>query len=791
MMHKQIITLMAIIGLGVGVVSCGQPKQPTVFVDGAPQLNPDNIATVIEAMTLEEKVNLVIGSSSDQAGPMIQAPTVGQTQEIVAGAAGTTHAIPRLGIPSIVLADGPAGLRISPTRQGTEETFYCTAFPIATLLASSWNTELIEEVGKAMGNEVLEYGCDVLLAPGMNIHRNPLNGRNFEYYSEDPLLTGKMAAAMTRGVQFNGVGVSLKHYAGNNQETSRMGNDAQIPVRALREIYLKGFETAVKEGNPWTVMSSYNQINGEYTSQSKELLTTILRDEWGFDGMVMTDWYGGVDVKAQIIAGNDLMMPGRADQVATLIEAVNAGTVSMEALDACVAHVLGLVVRSPRFAGYKYSNKPDLLGHALVTRQSAAEGMVLLENDGTLPFTADVKNIAIFGNTSYRFIAGGTGSGDVNEAYTISLEQGLANAGYTVDANLKEQYEKFITSETEARAKKDAASANVLSAFLPKKPIDEYAVPDKQMSKAVKANDLAIITLGRNSGEFYDRKEADDFLLTTAEKELIDQVKEAFHAAGKKVVVVLNIGGVIETASWKEGIDAILLAWQGGQEGGNAVADILSGAVNPSGRLTMTFPVALADHPSTSHFPLEDVPLDFSAFIGGEAPKRETMENVDYTKYEEDIFVGYRAFEYYNKMPSYAFGYGLSYTTFEYGTPVVSSKKGVCTIELPVTNTGKVAGKEVVEVYVAAPEGAQPKPVKELRAFAKTQMLEPGTSQTLTFVLDVKDLGWFNEELSAWVSDTGVYTIFIGPSSENILTMMEWTVDKGFTTQTNDVMHLL
>ena len=731
------------------VLSCA-PK-------GDPQLGKDSLDKVVAAMTLEEKAHLVIGTG--MAGSSGEAPVVGETRNLVPGAAGTTYPIPRLGIPAIVLADGPAGLRINPLREGDANTYYCTHFPIGTLLASTWNTELVEQVGQAIGNEVLEYGTDVLLAPALNIHRNPLCGRNFEYYSEDPIVSGKTAAAYVRGVQSNGVGTSIKHYALNNQETNRMKNDVRVSPRAVREIYLKGFEIAVKESQPWTVMSSYNFVNGVYTSESKDLQTTILRDEWGFKGMVMTDWFGGADAAAQMWAGNDMLQPGRPGQFEDIVEGVRSGRLSEADLDRNVRRVLELIVKSPRFKGYEFSNKPDLKAHAAVTRQSAVEGMVLLENNGVLPLASEISRVAVFGTTSYDFIAGGTGSGNVNRAYTVSLLEGLRNAGYAIDAELEKTYTKYIKEETERLNPK---SDDPMAMFMPKIRAGEFVPSAGLLDKMVRANDVAIITLGRNSGEFFDRKVA-DFTLTEQESGMIEAVCAAFHEAGKKVVVILNIGGVIETASWKNLPDAVLLAWQAGQEGGNSVADVLKGVANPSGKLTMTFPVRYEDHASSRNFPID---MAFGMF--GKDKDAEPQRNVDYTEYEEGIYVGYRWFDKQGLEVSYPFGYGLSYTRFEWSEASVKPSRGETAVSVKVTNTGKIPGKDVVELYVAAPQGELDKPVKELKAYAKTRELQPGESQLVTLKVKNSELASYDESASAWVTDAGHYDFMLGSSSRDI-----------------------
>lgn len=742
----------------------------------APQLGKAPIGEIIAAMTIEEKAHFLNGTGME--GASGNDAVIGETKNLVPGAAGTTYPIPRLGIPAIVLADGPAGLRITPKREGDDNTYYCTGFPVGTVMASTWNTALVEQVGKAMGNEVLEYGADVLLAPALNIQRNPLNGRNFEYYSEDPVVSGKIAAAMVKGVQSNGVGTSIKHFVANNQETNRTGNDSRVSPRALRELYLKSFEIAVKESDPWTVMSSYNYVNGAYTSERKDLLTDILRDEWGFKGLVMTDWFGGNDAVAQIEAGNDLLEPGRDEQYQALVVGMKSGKLAMEDVDLCVRRVLELVLRSPRFKGYQYSNKPDLKAHAAITRQSAAEGMVLLENKNeALPLASSVKKVAAFGITSYDLIAGGTGSGDVNKAYTVSLIEGLTNAGYKTSKELTAAYKTYMDEE----AKKVTKSDDRFAAFLPKVRPDEFIPSEKMLAQAVKANDVAIITIGRISGEFLDRKLNRDFNLSENELGLIKAVSEAFQAAGKKAIVILNIGGVIETASWKSIPDAVLLAGQAGQEGGNTIADALTGQVNPSGKLTATYPVKFEDHWSSQNFPSTEAEqkLDLSEFTSADRKVKNERRNVDYTVYAEGIYVGYRYFEKFDVPVSYPFGYGISYTTFDYSDAKISENNGEYTVSVTVTNKGKYAGKEVVELYVAAPESKYAdKPVKELKAFAKTAELKPGESETVTMTFEKADVASFNTLEQAWITDAGDYKVMIGASSADIKAELPFAIAK-------------
>lgn len=769
---KKLIAMIAFGALAVASVAA-QPK-----------LTKDNIDEVIAAMTLEEKATLVVGSGwgSMNAGSMTAASRV-----LVPGAAGTTQAIPRLGIPQTVLSDGPAGLRIDPKRPGTDKTFYCTGFPVGTVLACTFDAPMVEELLSAMGNEVLEYGADVLLAPGMNLHRNPLCGRNFEYFSEDPFLSGKISAAYVRGVQSQGVGVSVKHFAFNNQEINRMENDARIGVRAIRELYLKNFEIAVREGDPWTVMSSYNKVNGSFTQQSHDLLTTILRDEWGFKGMVMTDWGTKDGTVKAVQAGNDLMEPGAPVETQRIIAAVKDGTLDVADLDRNVKKILQFIVRTPRFAGYRYSDAPDLEAHAALVRKAAADGMVLLENDGTLPFST-TGNVALFGLNAYKSIAGGTGSGNVNKPYIRHISEGLAAAGFKLDERIALLYKAY----------RDYQNAEDVNArFLPGQPLGgelslgdgvmpEMSVRPVVINNSVARNDAAIVVIGRNAGEGDDRTLENDFDLTAAERELITNVCNAYHKEGKKVVVVLNVGGVVETASWKHLPDAILLAWTPGQEVGNSVADVLTGKSNPSGKLAMTFPVNYLDIPSSHNFPYYKPQPQRGRGFFGPAQKPAPLKDYDYTDYAEGLNVGYRYFTTNNVAVSYPFGYGLSYTDFEYGKPSAKlASDGSVTITVTVRNTGKVAGKEAVQAYVAAPAGGLVKPARELKAFAKTRELQPGESQTLTMKVTAYELASFNEEASEWQTAAGTYKVLLGASVDDIRGTADFKVSKAKSWKAN------
>ena len=735
----------------------------TMTAQTAPQLNANNIEEVIKAMTLEEKAQLLVGGGND--GFVGSGAMLGHQKKFVPGAAGTTVAIPRLGIPATVQCDGPAGVHIDAHREGDSRNYYATGFPVGTCLASTWNTDLVRKVGEAIGNETLEYGCDVVLGPGMNLHRNPLCGRNFEYYSEDPVVTGLMGTAFVLGVQSQGVGVSAKHFAVNSQESDRTRVDERLSQRALRELYLKGFEMMVRKSNPWTIMSAYNKVNGVYAQGNKDLLTNILRNDWGYKGIVETDWIGkreDLPVEQEVAAGNDLMMPGYPAQVKDIVNAVKSGKLDVNDVDRNVRRMLEYIVKTPRFKGYKYSGEPDLKAHAAITRQSSTEGMVLLKNNAALPIRG-LKTVALFGVNSYDFMSGGLGSGAVNVGYSVDMVTGLKNIGVATTPQLTEIYQNYV-KYAKAKLKADK---NPMMWFLnqgqPK--LDEIDITERCVANEEPKADAAIITIGRQAGEGMDRQINGEFNLSKTEQDMIYRVSDAFHAKGKKVIVIINSGSVMETASWRDRVDAILVAWQPGIEGGNSVADILTGKVNPSGKLTMTWPIAAIDHPSTANFAKE---YDMYTYKNMEGWGKGNIPGVDFSNHEEDIYVGYRYFDTFKKDVAYPFGFGLSYTTFEMGKPSVKANGKNIEVSVTVKNTGKVAGKQVAQVYVTAPKGAYEKPAKELKAFGKTRELKPGESQTLKMTLEKRDLASFDEANSQWKVDAGNYLFQVGTDVESI-----------------------
>ena len=752
MKYKKMVLTMAVGALSV-----------TMTAQTAPQLNANNIEEVIKAMTLEEKAQLLVGGGND--GFVGSGAMLGHQKKFVPGAAGTTVAIPRLGIPATVQCDGPAGVHIDAHREGDSRNYYATGFPVGTCLASTWNTDLVRKVGEAIGNETLEYGCDVVLGPGMNLHRNPLCGRNFEYYSEDPVVTGLIGTAFVLGVQSQGVGVSAKHFAVNSQESDRTRVDERLSQRALRELYLKGFEMMVRKSNPWTIMSAYNKINGIYAQGNKDLLTNILRDDWGYKGIVETDWIGkreDLPVEQEVAAGNDLMMPGYPAQVKDIVNAVKSGKLDVNDVDRNVRRMLEYIVKTPRFKGYKYSGEPDLKAHAAITRQSSTEGMVLLKNNAALPIRG-LKTVALFGVNSYDFMSGGLGSGAVNVGYSVDMVTGLKNIGVATTPQLTEIYQNYV-KYAKAKLKADK---NPMMWFLdqgqPK--LDEIEITERCVANEEPKADAAIITIGRQAGEGMDRQINGVFNLSKTEQDMIFRVSDAFHAKGKKVIVIINSGSVMETASWRDRVDAILVAWQPGIEGGNSVADILTGKVNPSGKLTMTWPIAAVDHPSTANFAKE---YDMYTYKNMEGWGKGNIPGVDFSNHEEDIYVGYRYFDTFKKDVAYPFGFGLSYTTFEMGKPSVKANGKNIEVSVTVKNTGKVAGKQVAQVYVTAPKGAYEKPAKELKAFGKTRELKPGESQTLKMTLEKRDLASFDEANSQWKVDAGNYLFQVGTDVESI-----------------------
>ncbi|TCM95786.1 beta-glucosidase [Paenibacillus sp. BK033] len=629
--------------------------------------------------------------------------------------------VERLGIPSIMVTDGPHGLRKQ--QGGTDhlgifESVPATCFPSAAGMASSWDRELIGKVGEALGEECQAENVAVLLGPGANIKRSPLCGRNFEYFSEDPYLSSEMAASHINGVQSQGVGTSLKHFAVNNQEHRRMGVDAVVDERTLREIYLASFEGAVRKAQPWTVMSAYNKVNGTYASENPYLLTDILKDEWGHEGLVVTDWGANNNRVDGLAAGQELEMPssgGVNDR--KIVAAVQSGQLSEEVLDRAVERILNLIFKS--VDNRKPEADYDRAEHHALARKVAGETMVLLKNEQSLLPLQQNRKLAVIGAFAQKPRYQGGGSSHIRPTQIdVPLEEIQRLAG-------------------------DAASVAYAQGY----PVDRDDTDESMLEQAIeaaKAADAAVIFAGlpdRYESEGYDRKH----LRMPANQ---NQLIEAIAAVQSNVVVVLLCGSPVEMP-WIGHAGAVLKAYLGGQAVGGAIADVLFGIVNPSGKLAETFPVKLSDNPSFLFFP-------------GEGNRVE---------YREGIFVGYRYYDTKQVKPLFPFGHGLSYTSFAYSNLLLSRKemRDTDTLEVQVTvqNTGTRAGKEIVQLYVRDVESTVMRPTKELKGFAKVD-LQPGEATTVTLTLDKRSFAYYNVLLKDWHVESGQYEILIGRSSEDI-----------------------
>lgn len=718
----------ALLVLFIDLTSASAQSKKAIHLGQAP------VQAVLRAMTLEEKATLVVGMQ------MLQTNAVATK-----GVAGHTAGISRLGIPSISLADGSMGLRLTTLGNNIKNPYYTTRFPSGTLMASTWDVSLMKEAGAAIGNEAKCYGIDVLLAPAINLQRNPLGGRNYEYYSEDPVLSGKLAGAMINGIQSQQVAASLKHFAANNQETHRKSVNVVASERTLRELYLKGFEIAIGEGHPLTVMSSYNKLNGIYAPQNEELLEDILRGEWHFQGIVMSDWNGGDDPVAQVKAGNDLIMPGNTLQSQAIVAAVQNHQLPEELLNRNVLNILKFITKTLTFKKMQQNNAPQLEVHANVAKRVAEEGMVLLKNDNNALPIKNTQKLAIFGETAYKTSGDASTNTHGEEQYISPVYKGLKNARFPIDSDVSNFY--LTRLQNQALSPKNSLSFSQSKQMEP-------IVSEDAIQRAANSDAAAIVCIGRTSVKGTDRTIQDDFELTDNEMQLIRSVNQKFHASGKKVIVLLTIAGPVETNSWQNQVDGILLTWQPGAYGGDAVADLLCGKVNPSGKLTTTFPIRYNDEPSAQTYPGNMV-----------------------AEYKEGIYMGYRYFNSFKIPIAYEFGYGLSYTNFTFSKMhIIHQTKHQLTISIDVKNTGKYTGKEVIQLYAHAPKSTLDKPSDELKSFAKTKLLHPGEIEHITFTVSYNDLASYNTDKGAWIADNGTYIFNAGSSSRDFKTSIKFNL---------------
>ena len=651
------------------------------------------IADLIKKMSLEEKAALCTG-----AGPW------------------TTTPVERLGVPEMIVTDGPHGVRRSDDIHSfITVSLPATCFPTANCMASTWDGDLIHKLGEAIAEECLALNVDVVLGPGVNMKRTPLCGRNFEYYSEDPYLAGEMAVSFIKGVQSKGVGTSLKHFAANNQEYQRSTISSEVDERTLREIYLPAFEAAVKKAMPWTVMCSYNKLNGTYAAENHRLLTKILKDEWGFEGLVVSDWGAVHDRVEALKAGLDLEMPGpRERRVKAVIDAVHSGKLEEAVLDEAVGRILKIVFKA---AETKKGGTFDVAGHHALARRVAGEGMVLLKNNGILPLQMH-KQIAVIGHSAKEAYYQGGGSSHINPTQLDNPYEELQKMAGDTELSYAEGYPK---DESFDQALIDEACKNARSA--------EVVL-------------LYICLPATKESEGYDRPDLD---LTSHQVALI----HAVTAVQPNTVVILNNGAPVVMGEWIDSTAAVIEAWMMGQAGGGAIADVLYGKVNPSGKLAETFPLKLIDTPAYINYPGENGSV----------------------RYGEGIFIGYRYYDAKEVPTLFPFGFGMSYTTFEYQNPKVSSQTFLdvdgLTVSVDVTNTGKLAGKEVVQVYVKDQHASLVRPPKELKGFVKVE-LQPGETKTVSVALDFRSFAYYHPGYRQWISEDGAFDILIGASTTDI-----------------------
>jgi beta-glucosidase len=652
-----------------------------------------NIQSIISQMTLEEKAALCTGASL-----------------------WTTTPVERLGVPEMLVSDGPHGVRRVPDVNAlVQESLPATCFPTASCLASTWDVDLLRQMGEALGEECIALNVDVLLGPGANMKRSPLGGRNFEYFSEDPYLAGEMAASLIQGVQSKGVGTSLKHYAANNQEFQRFSINAVVDERTLREIYLPAFEKAVKQARPWTVMCAYNKLNGRYCSEHHELLTDILKEEWGFEGLVVSDWGAVHDRVAGLKGGLDLEMPGPQDRrVKAVVEAVRSGALEESVLDESVRRILTIVFKAketPKGGNF------DVEAHHELARKIAAEGIVLLKNNGLLPLKGG-QHIAVIGRSAEQAHFQGGGSSHINPTkVAIPFKELQARAG-NAELTYAEGYPADDTFRQDLidQAVGLARSADVALLYI--------ALPSFKES------------------EGYDRSDLD---LTEQQIALI----RAVARVQPNTVVVLNNGAPVAMSTWIDDVSAVLEGWMMGQAGGAALADVLFGRVNPCGKLAETFSYKLLDTPAYINWP------------GGNGEVR----------YGEGLFIGYRYYDVREIPVLFPFGHGLSYTSFAYSNMKTSAETfkdlDGLTVTVDITNTGAVTGKEVVQLYVRDQKSGLVRPVKELKGFSKVE-LQPGETKTVSFSLDFRAFAYYHPAYKQWITEDGAFDILIGASATDI-----------------------